>query len=88
MANGDGGVYRVPVDPPPAVPVRRAVSLVLAFIAAVVGLLGYPVAAAVFAALSFVFNLWDFLASRGTIDVPKSAFDDAGRLKAMPGSTV
>jgi hypothetical protein len=83
MANGDDyPPYRVPNNPPPPPRALQLFALVFALAAAAAGFLGYGLWAGILAALSFVFGLVDYFQTRGVVEVPRSAVDAEGRLKA------
>ena len=82
MANGSGGgSVGIKIIPPPPAPIARVISLVLAFLAVILALTNYNVLAGISAGLSFAFNLWDLLANRGRVDIPKSMLDADGKLR-------
>lgn len=82
MANGDGtGTVPIRIIPPPPPPMMRVLSFALAIIAALLGFGGFSLWAGIAAGLSFVTNVWDFFASRGVVQIPRSQLDAEGKLK-------
>lgn len=72
-------IYRVPIPPPPP-PVAMIISVILAFIASILGFMGLGFYAGLAAAGSFVFGLVEIFRRRGMVEIPVSAFGGRGRL--------
>lgn len=76
----DTPVYHVPVNPPPSPPVALVLAVILALIASILGFMGLGFYAGLAAAGSFVFGLAEIFRRRGVVEIPKSAFNEQGRL--------
>jgi hypothetical protein len=60
----------------------RILSFALGIGAGIAGLAGYCELAGILALASVGFNLADYFINRGTVEIPRSALDSDGRLKA------
>jgi hypothetical protein len=84
MGQGDGGgSVPVKIIPPPPPRAEMLLSLGFGILAAILGFLGFALWAGVAAALSVVFNLWNFFANRSTVEIPRTMLDAGGKLQVM-----
>jgi hypothetical protein len=75
----------IPVGPPPTPIVMRAIAVILAIIAAILGFTGHGFYAGIAAAGSAVFGIAEILRSRGVVEISKS--DYLGQPKDAKGKT-
>lgn len=78
----DGDPIRIQIDPPPPPRAMRMISFALGIGAGIAGLTGYCELAGILALVSVVFNVADYFMNRRVVEIPRSAFDQEGRLKS------